>query len=108
MNIEEIWSLYRSSLKAFLHSKISSPTDVEDLLQDILIKTYNNIDGLKKAESIKPWLFQIANRTAIDFYRKKGRLSEIGAEDLWYSESEYDVKADLSHCIEPFLKALPS
>lgn len=107
MKLEEIWSSYRSSLKAFLHSKISSPTDVEDLLQDILIKTHNNIDGLKKGESIKSWLFQIANRTAIDFYRKKGRLNEIDAEDLCYGESEYDVKADLSYCIEPFLKVLP-
>ncbi|WP_299789411.1 RNA polymerase sigma factor SigZ [uncultured Shewanella sp.] len=107
MKLEDIWSSYRSSLKAFLHSKISNPSDVDDLLQEILIKTHNSMDDLKKGESIKSWLFQIANRTTIDFYRKNGRLNEIDSEDLWYGESEYDVKTDLSHCIEPFLKALP-
>lgn len=107
MRIDEVWSAYRSSLKSFLHSRISNSSDVEDLLQEILIKTHNNIDGLRKGESMKSWLFQIANRTVIDFYRKEGRFSEMGADDLWYGESEYSVMAHLSHCIEPFLNALP-
>jgi len=107
MKLEDIWSSYRSSLKAFLCSKISNPSDVEDLLQEILIKTHNSIDDLRKEDSIKPWLFQVANRTAIDFYRNKGRFNDIGAEDLWYGESEYDITLDLSRCIEPFLKVLP-
>ena len=107
MEIEEIWSSYRNSLKAFLHSRISDPCDVEDVLQEILIKTHNNIDGLKKGESIKSWLFQIANRTTIDYYRKRDRINDIDSSDLWYDASGYNVKSDLSQCIEPFLKALP-
>ena len=108
MEIEGIWSEYRNSLKAFLHSKISNPSDVEDLLQDILIKTHSNINSLKEKDSIKPWLFQIANRTVIDFYRKNSRLNnDLNTEDLWYGDNEHDVKTELSHCITPFIKALP-
>lgn len=109
MNVEEIWGAYRGSLKAFLRSRISNPTDEEDLLQEILIKTHINIGNLKNHESVKSWLYQIANRTTIDFYRKKGLLREIELDInyLWEGESNSDVKIDLSHCINPFLDALP-
>ncbi len=105
MKFEELWSKYKSSLKSFLHSKISNPADVDDLLQEILIKTHNSLDGLNNDASIKSWLFQIANRSMIDFYRKNSR-DEINKDFLWYDESEYDVKTELSYCIEPFLKTL--
>ncbi len=107
MNIEKIWSAYRNSLKAFLHSKIANAADVDDLLQEIMIKTYNNLAHLQKSESIKPWIFQIANRTIIDFYRKKESPNTLSSEELWYASGDYDVKGELSRCIEPFLQALP-
>lgn len=107
MELEEIWSLYQRSLKAFLHSKVSNPSDVEDLLQEILLKTHSHIGGLREEDSVKSWLFQIASRTVIDFYRSKGRADELDVEDLWYGENEKSVKKELSACIEPFLKGLP-
>ncbi|GIU52636.1 RNA polymerase sigma factor SigZ [Shewanella sairae] len=106
MKLEDIWSAYRRQLEAFLHSKVSNAADVEDLLQDILIKTHGNLDSLQKEGSIQSWLFQIANRTIIDFYRKKARLKDQPAE-LWYQENPLDIKAELAPCIEPFLAALP-
>ena len=107
MLLEEIWSEYRNALKAFLHSKISNPADVEDLLQEILIKTHNNINTLEDESSIKSWLFQIANRTAIDFYRKKDRTIESNSEKLWYEQNEQEVMQELLKCIAPFIQALP-
>ena len=106
MNLEDIWLEYRSGLKRFLASKISNEADVEDVLQDILIKTHDKFDQIKSEDSIKSWLFQVANRTIIDFYRKNGREQELAEEDLWFSESESDVKQELSHCVDPFVKAL--
>ena len=81
---------------------------MDDLLQDILIKSYQHIGDLKKEGSIKSWLFQIANRSIIDFYRKQGRASELHETDLWYEEDEQSVQSELSQCIEPFIKALPT
>ena len=106
-DFERVWADYRTGLKAFLSSKISNPADVDELLQEILLKTHKNIDNLGKEESLKAWLFQIANNTAIDFYRKKGRASAIIPEDLWYSDPEEDKPHDLDRCIGPFIDALP-
>ena len=35
MKVEEVWSGYSASLKAFLHSRVSDPDEVDDLLQEI-------------------------------------------------------------------------
>ena len=107
MNIEDIWKEYRAALKRFLHAKISNEADVEDLLQDILIKTYNNLAAVKTQKSVKSWLFQIANNTIIDYYRKKGRVQDANFEDYWPLEESQDIKVDLSNCISPFINALP-
>lgn len=108
LHLDAIWAEYKKSLKAFLHSKISEPADVDDLLQDILIKSYQRIGDLKKESSIKSWLFQIANHTIIDFYRKQGRINGVKEEDLWYEQDVKTVQNELSHCIEPFIQALPA
>ena len=106
MNLETIWSEYRTGLKSFLHSKISNAADVDDLLQDILIKTHDKLHQVRSEETVKSWLFQLANHTIIDFYRRKGKQEKLSEDDLWFSDSKADVKQELSHCIDPFVKAL--
>jgi len=107
MKIEDIWLEYRGALKRFLHAKVSNETDVEDLLQDILIKTYNNLNAVKTQKSVKSWLFQIANNTIIDYYRKKGRAQTATNEELSPFEVSQEGDIDLSNCISPFINSLP-
>ena len=107
MNIEDIWKEYSTALKRFLHAKISNEADVDDLLQDILIKTYNNLAAVKTQKSVKSWLFQIANNTIIDYYRKKGRVQDANIEENWAEDDVQEITIDLSNCISPFINALP-
>jgi len=107
MSIEDIWAEYRLALKRFLHSKVTNEADVEDLLQEILIKTYNNLHLVKKQKSVKSWLFQIANNTIIDYYRKKARINNTAVEVLSPTDEETPKNLDLSYCISPFVNALP-
>jgi len=108
MNIEVIWKEYRTSLKAFLHKNVANPDDVDDLLQEVLIKTYKHLDSVKETHKVKSWLFQVANNAIIDFYRKQGRAKELTEGDLWYKESDTNVHQQLSQCILPFIQALPA
>ncbi|WP_096084926.1 RNA polymerase sigma factor SigZ [Agaribacterium haliotis] len=114
MKLEQIWSQYRSGLKAFLHSRLDNEADVEDLLQDILIKSHSKLSQLHNQDSLKSWLFQIANNSLIDFYRRRGKKLAQG-ELLWYESTEQgpgaalpqDVWQQLRPCLEPFIAALP-
>ena len=112
LDLEQVWAEYQQTLKAFLHSKVSNSADVDDLLQEILIKTFQNLHKVQDASSVKSWLFQLANNTIIDFYRKHARQqrdSKIDADDLWFAGLDHneEFKQNLSLCIEPFIQALP-
>jgi len=107
VNIEQVWAQYRSRIKAFLHSKVSNPDEVDDLLQEILIKSYNKLPDLKSQESVKPWLWQVANNTIIDFYRKNAKSKQLENEPLWFEENDMNIHQQLSKCLEPFIQSLP-
>jgi len=107
MRLDNVWQEYGASLRGFLHSRVSNDADVEDLLQEVLIKTHQNLGTLASSEKIKPWLFQITNNTIIDYYRKRGTARPISALDLWYSEDGDDIERGLARCVEPFVRALP-
>ena len=106
MKLDEIWQQYKTSLKAFLLSRVANVDDVEDLLQEILIKVHAKLPELKDQSRIKSWLFQITHRKIIDFYRQQRNL-DIASQDLWYESEDRNVKKELSKCISPFIDALP-
>lgn len=108
MNIEEIWTEYRSNLMAFIRSRVANSSDAEDLLQEIMIKTHDGLSSVKNQASIKSWVFQIAHNTIIDFYRNTGRGKNLPADELWYGEEDTTVQQELTRCIEPFIRALPA
>lgn len=107
LDIKIIWSQYQASLKAFLHSKIANPSDVDDLMQDILIKTHQHLYAVKEPSKIKSWIFQIANNTVIDFYRKSHASQNVEVGSLWYEQEQTQVITELAGCVKPFINALP-
>ena len=108
MGFEDIWNEYRSGLKAFLYSKVSNPADVDDLLQEIMIKTYRNLNTVKSESSMKSWIYQISNNVIIDHYRKSGRTyNENDLADFAVEDDSDEIQQALAKCIEPFIGALP-
>lgn len=106
-DLATVWTEYRSALSAFLRSRISNPADAEEVLQDILLKTHNNLGTLTKGDSLKSWLFQIANNAIIDFYRRKKDDRSLHPADLWYETFEENERHILEDCVAPFIDALP-
>lgn len=107
MNLQQLWQEYQSALRSFLLSKVASSADVEDILQEVLIKTHHNLGAVHQQNKIKSWLFQIANNAVIDFYRKRGSTLQREADVAWYDEDVSDVIDSFTACLEPFIKQLP-
>ncbi len=106
MRIDDVWPKYRARLKAFLHARVSNAADVEDLLQEISIKVFTGLPGLKDPSKLQAWLFQVADRAIIDFYRKSGR-AEAHPDDLWYRREDPETRQALEGCVMPFIRGLP-
>lgn len=109
MNTEHIWNEFENSLRSFVRTKIQNQEDVEDILQDVLIKVIKNLSSLKAETSVKSWLYQITRNTIIDFYRKNGTSQSVEFIEDGHTkiddESE-DIKDRISKCIRPFIEGL--
>jgi len=108
MDIEKILKEYSSQLRNFLSSRMKNKSDVDDVLQEVLIKTFRHFKKIKEPDKIKSWLYKTARTTLIDYYRKSDKYTSTEIRDI-EDEQEHseDVKMELSKCLKPFFKNLP-
>lgn len=110
LKLDLVWFQYQKPIEAFLHSKVRNSADVEDLMQEVWLKAYQNLATVQEVENVKAWLFQMAHRTVIDFYRKRARDErnrQLPAEELWYQSAEPELEQELIQCLSPLIQALP-
>lgn len=50
---------------------VHNPEDQSDVLQDIFLKTYRNLNGFDTSLQFSSWMYRIAHNEAISWYRKK-------------------------------------
>lgn len=58
-----------------------SKEDAEDILQEVFIKAYRNINGYNSKYSFSSWIYRIAHNETVSFLRKKKRVIE-GSGDV--------------------------
>lgn len=77
--------------------------DAEDILQEVFIKAYRNINGYNSKYSFSSWIYRIAHNEAVSFLKKKKRVVE-GSGDIEVFEKissgediEDDFVSELKH-----------
>ncbi len=109
MDIQQIWNEYGSKLRSFLLTRVKRPEDADDLLQEILIKTHQNLSSLQDTKKFQSWLFQIARNTLTDYYRGHTMSGQALPEAIATDDpnNEPNIRQELSKCIQPFIQSLP-
>ncbi|MFA5087376.1 MAG: RNA polymerase sigma factor [Candidatus Paceibacterota bacterium] len=62
---------YLKPIYGFAYSYCGNSAEAEDITQEAFVKIWKNIKKFDQKKKFKPWLFEIAKNTAIDFSRKK-------------------------------------
>jgi RNA polymerase sigma-70 factor, ECF subfamily len=106
--LETIASI-RPNLHRYCARMTGSVLDGEDVVQDALFQAYRKLDTFDDPRPLKPWLFQIAHNSCIDFLRRR-RVRE-GAEDAtrepdWVAPTD-PVGPEVGRAIEHLVLALP-
>lgn len=70
-SLELLINKYLKSIYSFVYKNIGNPAESEDLTQEIFLKIWKNLKKFDQSKNFKPWLYQIARNTAIDYLRKK-------------------------------------
>ncbi len=65
---------YEPKLLRYGHKFLSQRPDVEDLVQDIFIKTYTNVQSFRTDMKFSPWVYRIAHNEFVNALKKNSRL----------------------------------
>ena len=61
---------YGKKLMRYGRKFLSNPDNIEDLVQDIFIKVYQNIQSFDAERKFSPWIYRIAHNSFINHMRK--------------------------------------
>ena len=114
-----IVSRYEGKLSTYIRRLgIRTKEDREDVLQNIFIKVYKNLNGFDTSLSFSSWIYRIAHNEAISWYRKsvvrpEGHLVDSGEDILALvsspeatAEKLFDEKVNARE-LERALRAVP-
>ena len=99
-----------STLKKMIRPQARNVQDVEDILQNVLVKILKSGDAVSVG-SFLPWLQTVCRTTSIDFYRKNKTKHSALNSDLERANpvvSDNNAPTDLARCIRPLLGKLSS
>jgi RNA polymerase sigma-70 factor (ECF subfamily) len=108
------WSTLRADLTPFVARRVS-PSDVDDVLQDVFVRVQRGLGALHDDERFGPWVYQVARSAVADHARKRARsplatgdAPELAAGDTDGDGALTETEARLATLVEPFVAALPS
>jgi RNA polymerase sigma-70 factor (ECF subfamily) len=107
--LAELIDRWHEPLWRYLRRLADSDQAADDLVQDTWVRVLRGIPGLRDAARIRPWLFGIARRIAMDRLRAlyaRPAGDETGLEDLATPEVDTQLEADLA-ALETGLASLP-
>jgi len=79
---ELLYTAYRGRIFTFLLRISGSSDTADDLAQDTFVKAHGAIGRLSGDQKLLPWLYRIANNTAIDHLRRRKRFAWLPWADL--------------------------
>ncbi len=85
---------YEAKLMRYInHATNVSPQEAEDLLQEIFIKVYRNLNGFDPRLSFSSWIYRIAHNEVVNYYHKNKRRFE--GLDVHADDEEIEAFAEL-------------
>ncbi len=69
----DIVDRYTAKLERYGRKFLRDPENITDLLQDIFIKVYENIQSFDATQKFSPWIYRIAHNAFVNELRKHSR-----------------------------------
>lgn len=98
-NFSVIISRYKDRLRRYIKRLTAYPDDnTDDILQEVFIKIYINLNGFDQNLSFSSWAYRIAHNETISYHRKNKKhidaVNLIDDEDLKAFSSEINIEKE--------------
>jgi RNA polymerase sigma-70 factor (ECF subfamily) len=110
---ETQWVQVTDRLREFVRRRVPE-ADVDDVVQDTLLRVHRGLAGLQDEERFGPWVYRIAHSAVADHLRGRARPVERGRaaidEDLEAPppENADGFRDELVRCLATFVAEIPS
>lgn len=101
---EELQGLLEPDIRRYVQGKIYDSYVVDDILQDVFLAFYQNLQRIDPVENLRPYIFRIARNKCYDDLRKLERNSNVSLDDepvqmrVSFTEAQHQLKPDdLTH-----------
>jgi RNA polymerase sigma-70 factor, ECF subfamily len=99
------WSDLERDLKGFVHKRVKDKALTEDIVHDVFLKAYGNMDQVRDSEKLVGWIYQIARNTITDHYRRKSR--SVVARDIDWESNPPNYNDCVTNAMLQLIPTLP-
>jgi len=104
----QIYDRYIDKIYRFIFFKVNSQEIAQDLTSETFLKSWESFKNGNKIENIQAYLYRTARNLVIDFYREKGKVQIVSAENPLIPDPSQNLeeKARLSSDLDQIRQAL--
>jgi RNA polymerase sigma-70 factor (ECF subfamily) len=109
-----VWRDIEARLRPYVARRVASAAEVDDLVQEILVRVHKGLANLRDDERFGGWVYRIAARTIADATRSHARDPIASSADVAEAagagsdEEAADLQLELGECVALFVARLPS
>ncbi len=107
------WRDIQARLRPYVARRVPSPAEVDDIVQEILVKVYKGLATLHDDERFGGWVYRIAERAIADAARTRARIPlaepvDVADDPDANAGEAADLQLQLGKCVALFVARLPS
>lgn len=105
------WRDLEQKLRPFVARRVPAAADVDDVLQDVLLRMHRGLGELRDDERFGPWVYRVARNAVLDHQRRAQRLPAADPDSVAIVdgiEAIDDAEAVLASYVATFVAMLPS
>ncbi|MGB0777901.1 MAG: RNA polymerase sigma factor [Flavobacteriaceae bacterium] len=78
---------YQERLYWHIRKIVLKHEDADDIVQEVFIKVFKNIDKFKGESSIYSWMYRIATNESLSFLKRDARMKKLPFEEYMYDKA---------------------
>lgn len=107
------WRDIEARLRPYVARRVASAAEVDDIVQEILVRVHKGLSHLRDGESFGGWVYRIAARTIADAAKSRAHDPVVQGADVLDTASDgsdeaADLQLELGECVALFVARLPS
>lgn len=105
------WRTLEVKLRPFVARRVRCAADVDDVLQDVLLRMHRGLGDLHDEDRFGPWAYRVARSAVLDHQRRAAKhvvVDAAPAEEPAFEDRSDDAESVLASYVATFVAMLPT